>query len=138
MTIDINQIIITLIQLIIAPLAILLTKEAMNYLKAKAVAISDATAHERVLHYLDLAAAAIETAVAETQQVFVSSIKNTDGWSAATAIEAYERSRDKAVQIMGQEVYSGLTEAVGDVNKWINARIEEAVLSGKSGVTTLR
>lgn len=131
MTIDINQIIITLIQLIIAPLAILLTKEAMNYLKAKAVAISDATAHERVLHYLDLAAAAIETAVAETQQTFVSTIKHTDGWSATTAQEAYQRSRDKAIEIMGDATYMGLTEAVGDVNKWINARIEAAVLYGR-------
>lgn len=133
MTIDINQILITIIQLIIAPLAILLTKEAMNYLKAKAVAISDATAHERVLHYLDLAAAAIETAVAETQQTFVLGIKNTDGWSAATAIEAYQKAQDRAIQIMGQATYAGLTEAVGDVNEWITARIEEAVLAGKAG-----
>lgn len=131
MTIDINQIIITLIQLIIAPLAIWLTKEAVGYLKTKAVAITDATAHERVLHYLDLAAAAIETAVAETQQTFVASIKNTDGWSAATAQEAYQRSRDKAIEIMGQATYAGLSEAVGDVNKWINARIEAAVLYGR-------
>ena len=131
MTIDINQIIITLIQLIIAPLAIWLTKEAVGYLKAKAGAIADATAHERVLHYLDLAAAAIETAVAETQQTFVSTIKHTDGWSAATAQEAYQRSRDKAIEIMGQATYAGLAEAVGDVNQWINARIEAAVLADR-------
>ena len=138
MKLDLTQIIITLIQLIIAPLAIWLTKEAVGYLKAKAGAIADATAHERVLHYLDLAAAAIETAVAETQQTFVSTIKHTEGWSAATAQEAYQRSRNKAIEIMGQATYMGLAEAVGDVNKWINARIEEAVLSGKTGVTTLR
>jgi hypothetical protein len=131
MKLDLTQIIITLIQLIIAPLAIWLTKEAVGYLKAKAVAISDATAHERVLHYLDLAAAAIETAVAETQQTFVSTIKHTDGWSAATAQEAYQRSRDKAIEIMGQATYAGLAEAVGDVNQWINARIEAAVLANR-------
>jgi len=136
--VDWTEIIITLIQLIIAPLAIWLTKEAVGYLKAKAGAIADATAHERVLHYLDLAAAAIETAVAETQQTFVSTVKHTEGWSAATAQEAYQRSRDKAIEIMGQATYAGLSEAVGDVNKWINARIEAAVLSGKTGVTTLR
>jgi len=128
---DWTQIIITLIQLIIAPLAIWLTKEAVGYLKAKAGAIANATAHERVLHYLDLAAAAIETAVAETQQTFVSTIKHTDGWSAATAQEAYQRSRDKAIEIMGQATYMGLAEAVGDVNKWINARIEATVLYGR-------
>lgn len=131
MKLDLTQIIITLIQLIIAPLAIWLTKEAVGYLKAKAVAISDATAHERVLHYLDLAAAAIETAVAETQQTFVSTIKHTEGWSAATAQEAYQRSRARAIEIMGKATYAGLAEAVGDVNKWINARIEAAVLYGR-------
>lgn len=131
MKLDLTQIIITLIQLIIAPLAIWLTKEAVGYLKAKAGAIADATAHERVLHYLALAAAAIETAVAETQQTFVSTIKHTDGWSAATAQEAYQRSRDKAIEIMGQATYAGLAEAVGDVNKWINARIEAAVLADR-------
>lgn len=131
MKLDLTQIIITLIQLIIAPLAIWLTKEAVGYLKAKAAAISDATAHERVLHYLDLAAAAIETAVAETQQTFVSTIKHTDGWSAATAQEAYQRSRARAIEIMGKATYMGLFEAVGDVNKWINARIEAAVLYGR-------
>lgn len=131
MKLDLTQIIITLIQLIIAPLAIWLTKEAVGYLKAKAVAISDATAHERVLHYLDLAAAAIETAVAETQQTFVSTIKHTEGWSAATAQEAYQRSRARAIEIMGKATYMGLFEAVGDVNKWINARIEAAVLADR-------
>jgi len=39
---------------------------------------------------------------------------------------------------MGKATYMGLFEAVGDVNKWINAKIEEAVLLGKTGVTTLR
>lgn len=131
MKLDLTQIIITLIQLIIAPLAIWLTKEAVGYLKAKAGAIADATAHERVLHYLALAAAAIETAVAETQQTFVSTIKHTDGWSAATAQEAYQRSRARAIEIMGKATYMGLFEAVGDVNKWINARIEAAVLYGR-------
>lgn len=132
MELNLTEIIITLIQLIIAPLAIWMTKEAVTYLKTKAVAIQDTALHDRALYYLDLAAAAIETAVAETQQVFVSTIKHTDGWSSATAQEAYQRSRDKAVEIMGREVYAGLTEAVGDANKWINARIEEAVLAGKN------
>lgn len=131
MTIDINQIIITLIQMIIAPLAIWLVKEAVAYLKTKAVAIQDTALHDQALYYIDLAAAAIEAAVAETQQVFVSTIKGTDGWSAEAAQEAYTRARTRAVEIMGIAVYDGLNQAVGDTSKWINAQIEAAVLADR-------
>ena len=128
----ITAIIIVIIQAIIAPLLIWGITEGVKFLKIKAETIVDTDIRQKAQHYIDLASQAIQTAVAETQQTFVSTIKDTPAWSAATAQEALARARDRALEIMSASAQSGLQEAVGDVNKWITAKIEESVLNTKA------
>ena len=129
--IDVTQIIIVIIKLIIAPLLIWGIREGVAFLKTKAAAVQSTEARDKIQYYLDMAAFAIQTAVIETQQTFVDSIKGTDGWDQATMSEALARSMERAKVIMGSAVYDGLTEAVGDVNEWITAHIEQSVRETK-------
>ena len=124
---DWTQILIVVIQLIIAPLLVWGIKEAVSFLKVKTLAVENEAYRKILQDYIDRAAAAIQTAVIETQQVFVDSIKHTEGWNSAAMQEAFTRAAERAKAIMGTAVYDGLTEAVGDVNKWITARIEQTV-----------
>lgn len=129
MTIDIDwtQIIIALIQFMLVPVLLWVAKQAVVYFKTRTNTLVNEDARARALHFLDLAATAIQTAVAETGQTFVDSIKGTTGWDSATMQKAFIQSRDRAIQIMGEAVYYGLSEAVGDVNAWITAQIEATV-----------
>jgi len=136
MNIDWTQIIIIIIQLILAPLLIWGVKAGVVFLQQKALAVQNADTRERIQYYLNLAAAAIQTAVTETQQTFVDSIKGTEGWDKATMSAAFARSMERAKAIMGVAIYDGLTEAVGDVNEWITAQIETAVRCSKVTVIT--
>lgn len=133
---DWTQIIIAFISLVIAPAVLLLIKAGIGFLKTETGAVKNEDARLRLLHYLDLAAAAIETAVLETSQTFVDSIKGTDGWTAATMQEAFLRARERAIEIMGLAVYDGLSEGIDDVNKWLTAQIEATVRTTKVSVLT--
>lgn len=133
---DWTQIIIAIISLVIAPAMLLLIKEGFAYLKVKAGAVVDENARKRIEHYLDLALQAVSTAVLETSQTFVDSIKGTDGWTSATMQEAFLKSKDRAIEIMGRAVYDGLSEGIDDVNKWIEAQIEATVHQTKVTVLT--
>ena len=135
MNIDWTQIII-IIQLILAPLLIWGVKAGVTFLQQKALAVQNSDTREQIQYYLNLAAAAIQTAVIETQQTFVDNIKGTSGWDGATMQVALARSIERAKAIMGTAVLNGLNEAVGDVNEWITAQIESTVHSTKVTVLT--
>lgn len=124
---DWTQIVIILIQLVIAPLIIWGVKEGVGYLKTKAK-------NEKLAGYIDRAEDAILTAVEETQQIFVDAIKGTSGWDQAAMEQAFQQSLTRSKQIMGEAVYAGLTEAVDDVNAWITAKINQSVRITKSQV----
>lgn len=136
MEIDWTQIIITLIQLLLVPAILWGIKAGVTFLQTRALAVQNTETRERLQYYLNMAAAAIETAVIETQQTFVDSIKGTEGWDKATMSAAFARSMERAKAIMGTAVYDGLTEAVGDVNEWITAQIEASVRGTKVTVLT--
>lgn len=121
---DWTSIVIVLIQLVIAPLIIWGVKEGVGYLKQKAN-------REKLNGYFDRAEDAILTAVEETQQIFVDAIKGTSGWDQAAMEQAFQRSLARSKVIMGDAVFKGLSEAVDDINSWIQAKIEQAVRETK-------
>ena len=124
---DWTQIVIVIIQLVLAPMIILGVKEGISYLKAKAK-------NEKLDRYFAYAEDAILTAVTETQQIFVDEIKGTQGWSMEAMERAFNRSMNRSKAIMGDAVYEGLSEAVDDINAWITAKIEQAVHETKASL----
>lgn len=106
------------------------TKALWDSIKAKT--------HNAVLDkYIDQANDAILTAVAETMQTFVSSMKNSGQWNEETAKQAFELSKIKAIEIMGAAALKSLPEVVGDFEKWLTAKIEAATLETKALVVPL-
>jgi len=124
MQIDVTTIIITLIQLVLAPVIILGVKELINYLKAKAK-------NEKIQHYLDLAGDAVITAVQATKQTYVDAIKGTPGWDAAAQQKAFNMAMEKAMQVIGDEGLAILDDALADLNEWLLNKIEAGVMETK-------
>ncbi len=117
---DWTEIIIAIIQLIIAPLLIWGVKEGIGYIKLKAN-------NEKLAFYFDRAEDAIYTAVEEIQQTFVDDVKKRGTWDKEAATQAFELALSKAKSLMSQAVYDMIDHAVGDANTWLTAKIESTV-----------
>lgn len=98
-----------------------------NWLRAKMKS-------ETLDRYINRANDAIMTAVAETMQTFVTTMKNEGKWNSETAKKAFEMSLLRAKEIMGAAALQALPEVIGDVEKWITAKIEAATLATKAGI----
>lgn len=112
-----------LVPAVIAALGVV-TKALWDWLKAK-------TKNATIDKYIDRANDAILTAVAETMQTFVTTMKNEGKWDTEAASKAFEMSMLRAREIMGKAALEALPEVVGDIEKWLTAKIEAATLELK-------
>lgn len=115
-----------LVPAVIAALGVV-TKALWDWLKAK-------TKNATIDKYIDRANDAILTAVAETMQTFVTTMKNEGKWDAEAAKKAFEMSMLRAREIMGKAALEALPEVVGDIEKWLTAKIEAATLATKAEI----
>jgi hypothetical protein len=121
----INSMLQTLLTAVIIPGIIFLAKAGFRYLKSK-------TKNAALDKYLDRANKAVEQAVAETMQTFVTTMKSEGKWDTEAAKKAFEMAKMKAIEIMGAAAKQALPEIVGDVEAWLNAKIEAATLMQKA------
>jgi hypothetical protein len=84
--------------------------------------------------YVKMAEDAVTTAVQETMQTFVLTVKKEGTWTEATAKLALKSATDRAKQIMGSTVLTFLPVVVGDVEAWITSKIEAATLLTKAEI----
>jgi hypothetical protein len=103
----------------------LITKALWDWLRAK-------TKSAALDKYIARANDAILTAVAETMQTFVSTMKASGQWNEENAKKAFDMSMIRAKEIMGAAALSALPEAIGDLEKWLTAKIESATLELKA------
>jgi hypothetical protein len=115
-----------LIPAVVAALGVV-TKALWDWLKAR-------TKNAALDKYMDRANDAVLTAVAETMQTFVTTMKSEGKWNNETAKKAFEMSLLRAKEIMGAAVLQALPEIVGDLEKWLTAKIEAATLSTKAAM----
>jgi hypothetical protein len=120
-----NSAVPVLLTAVVIPLLIAAGKAISNYFKSK-------TDNERLQYYFDKANDAVVTAVAETMQTFVSAMKNSGTWNAEAALKALEMAKLKAQELMGVAALQALPEIVGDVEKWLTAKVEAATLDEKN------
>ena len=113
-----------LVSMVIIPMIIAGGRAISNYYKSK-------TTDEKMQKYFDRAVDAIETAVAETMQTFVLSMKASGEWNEESAKQAFEAARLKAIELMGTAALQALPTVVGDVEAWLTAKIEAATLLQK-------
>lgn len=83
--------------------------------------------NETANKYMDMAMAvdAVEQAVASTAQTFVDALKSSGGFTKEKQLEAFQKSRDKALEILGDTAVAALNEIYGDFDAWIDTKIEQ-------------
>jgi hypothetical protein len=115
-----------LISTVLIPLIASAVAALTGYIKTK-------TKNAKLDKYFDRANDAVVTAVAEVLQTFVTTLKNSGEWNGENAAKAFEMAKLRAIEIMGASALKALPEIVGDVEKWLTAKIEAATLAAKTG-----
>ena len=81
--------------------------------------------NETANKYMDMAVEAVEQAVTSTAQTFVDALKSSGGFTKEKQLEAFQKSRDKVLEILGDTAVAALNEIYGDFDAWIDTKIEQ-------------
>ena len=81
--------------------------------------------NETANKYMDMAVEAVEQAVTSTAQTFVDALKSSGGFTKEKQLEAFQKSKDKALAILGDTAVAALNEIYGDFDAWIDTKIEQ-------------
>ncbi len=89
--------------------------------------------NETAQKYVDLAVDAVYTAVQQTMQVYVSTLKKEGKWNEETAQAAFTNAKMTALSVMGTAAQEAIGELTGDLDAWLDAKIEACILEIKGG-----
>lgn len=98
---------------------------AVALLRRETAKIQKQTDNETASKYMDMAVDAVEQAVAFTAQTFVDTLKSSGGFTKEKQREAFQKSKDKALEILGDTTVAALGEIYGDFDAWIETKIEQ-------------
>lgn len=81
--------------------------------------------NETASKYMDMACDAVDQAVTYTAQTFVDTLKAEGAFTKEKQLEAFKKSRDKALEILGETAVAALGEIYGDFDSWLDTKIEQ-------------
>ena len=116
---------------VVVPLVVALVGFIIPYINKLSEQVKARVNDEKLNKYIDIAEDAVETAVAATAQTFVDAIKGTEGWTDEAKKKAFEQAKMQALTVMGTAARLALKETYGDLDEWLNAKIEAYVNSYK-------
>ena len=93
--------------------------------------------------YMTMACEAVAQAVTYTAQTFVDTLKKDGAFTAEKQLEAFEKAKNKTLEILGDTVVDALGEIYGDFDIWLETKIEQVcreiktTASDNSTVTTV-
>ena len=89
--------------------------------------------NETAEKYVNFAVDAVYTAVEQTMQTYVSALKKSGEWNEETAQNAFNHAKSLALVTMGATAQKVISEMAGDLDAWLDARIEACTLELKRG-----
>lgn len=75
--------------------------------------------------YMNMACDAVAQAVTYTAQTFVDTLKAEGAFTKEKQLEAFEKAKDKALEILGDTAVAALGEIYGDFDVWLETKIEQ-------------
>lgn len=115
----------------IIPLLGILTKYLINYIEVKKNNIIETNKNELQNKYISLLTETIKTCVIATNQTYVDSLKEKNAFTPEAQKEAFNRTLNAVLAILGEEGQKYLTEVYGDLNKYIINQIQAEVKTNK-------
>lgn len=115
----------------IIPLLGILTKYLVSYIDIKKNSIIDNNKNELQNKYITLLAETIKTCVIATNQTYVDALKNKNAFTPEAQKEAFNRTLNAVLAILGEEGQKYLAEVYGDLNEYIINQIQAEVKANK-------
>lgn len=75
--------------------------------------------------YMTMACDAVAQAVTYTAQTFVDTLKAEGAFTKEKQLEAFEKAKNKALEILGDTAVAALGEIYGDFDVWLETKIEQ-------------
>lgn len=94
-------------------------------LKKRTAQIEKELDNETAAKYMNMAADAVAQAVTYTAQTFADALKAEGKFTKEKQIEAFNKAKDKTLEILGDATVEALGEIYGDFDTWVNTKIEQ-------------
>ena len=101
-------------------------------LKRQAAQIEKDLDNETATKYMNMAVDAVAQAVAYTAQTFADSLKAEGKFTKEKQLEAFEKSKNKTLEILGDTTVAALREIYGDFDAWLETKIEQVCRETKA------
>lgn len=124
---EISELITSIFQVCIIPLLGVLTTFLVKWIKAKSEALQIEIDDKTLANYLAMLTDTVTDCVIATNQTYVDSLKAQGKFDAEAQKVAFEQTRNAILAILGNDVKEYLTVALGDLNTYIDKKIEAIV-----------
>lgn len=114
-------------QVCIIPLIGVLTAFLIQFIKIKQEEILGKAENETLEKYIKMLSDTITACVIATNQTYVNSLKEQGKFDAAAQKIALQMTYDAVLKILSEDAKEYLTNAFGDLEAFINQKIEESV-----------
>ena len=94
-------------------------------LKKRTTQIEKELDNETAAKYMNMAADAVAQAVTYTAQTFTDALKAEGKFTKEKQIEAFNKAKDKTLEILGDAAVNALGEIYGDFDAWVETKIEQ-------------
>ena len=98
---------------------------AVALLRRETAKIQQQIDNETASKYMDMAADAVAQAVTYTAQTFTDALKAEGKFTKEKQIEAFNKAKNKTLEILGDAAVNALGEIYGDFDTWVETKIEQ-------------
>jgi predicted Holliday junction resolvase-like endonuclease len=120
--------------IVLIPLLGLVTKYLITFVNLKIDEFKQKSELEKYNKYFDMLNQTITNVVTATNQTYVNALKEQGKFDAEAQKEAFKRSFDTILAILGEEAQNYLNAAMGDLNAYITNSIERQVTINKQDI----
>ena len=122
-----TQMIATIFEVCIIPILGVLTAFFVKWVNAKSAEVSANLDNATLTKYLNMLTETISNCVIATNQTYVESLKAQGSFDKAAQEEAFKRTSEAVMSILSEDAIEYLSTAVGDLEVFINKKIEAEV-----------
>lgn len=113
------------------PILAFLTTALINWIKTKIEQTKTLTESEITIKYLNLLEDTIVACIEATNQTYVEALKGQNAFDAEAQRIALEKTKNAVLAVLSEDAITYLTNFVGDLNYFIENKIEAKIAQSK-------
>lgn len=125
------ELLLQIFEVCILPLLGTLTIFLIKWINSKSAQLQASTDNETLQKYIGMLDSTITACVLTTTQTYVEALKRQGQFDAEAQKQAFQQTKDAVLTILSAEAKDYLAEALGDLNAYIDNKIEAEVKLSK-------